>query len=197
MATPPTFTVGQVLTAAQMNAVGMWKMTPTSVANATISNGTVIPNSGVSTVTINGVFTSDFANYVISWSGMGASVGGSVLYAKLCIAGTPQTSGWYGNTFFIAAGAAGGLSNATLSNAAFTEIGSLTSTSGHFNTGVANIQSPQLAAQTRCQFTNADDYYFRTGAYHLSNTTQYDGIQLLAASGTLSGGKIRIYGLRD
>lgn len=193
----PSFNAGDVLNASDMNAVGLWKVTPTSVTNGTISNGTVIPNSSVSTVTINGVFTSNFANYMISWSGMTASVGGSVLYAKLCINGAPQTSGWYGNTFFIAAGQAGALSNATLSNASTTEIGSLTNTSGHFNSGIAYIQSPQLSAQTRCQFTNADDFYFRTGAYHLSNTTQYDGIQILAASGTIGGGQIRIFGIRN
>jgi hypothetical protein len=67
MATPPTFTAGSVLTAAQMNAVGLWKITPTSVSGtgASISNGDVVVASGGSNFTVNGAFTSDFSNYKI------------------------------------------------------------------------------------------------------------------------------------
>lgn len=153
--------------------------------------------SGVSSVTVTSTFSSTYDNYLIAVSDITATSGGGVLYAKLCIGSTPQTSGWYGNTFYIAAGQAGSLSNATLTNSASVEICSLTSTTNHKNAGVANIQSPFLTQQTRLQYTNADDYYFRTGAFHLSNTTSYDGIQILPSSGTISGGTIRVYGYRN
>ena len=52
MATPPDFSVGQVLTAAQMNAVGLWKVGTLTVTNAT---------SGFTDT----AFTSDFKNYRI------------------------------------------------------------------------------------------------------------------------------------
>jgi hypothetical protein len=51
MATPPVFTAGQVLTAAQMNAVGLWK----------VDSGTF---SAVTSVSLpNGTFTADYDNY--------------------------------------------------------------------------------------------------------------------------------------
>lgn len=153
--------------------------------------------SGVSSVTVTSTFSSTYDNYMIAISDVIASVGGGVLTLKLCVGSTPQTSGWYGNTFFIAAGQSGSLSNATLSNASYAEICSLTSTTNHKNAGMANIQSPFLTQQTRLQFTNADDYYFRTGAFHLSNTTSYDGIQIAPSSGTITGGTVRVYGYRN
>jgi hypothetical protein len=50
MATPPDFTSGQILTAAQMNAVGMWLISTTSFTTAS-------PD-------ITGVFSADYENYV-------------------------------------------------------------------------------------------------------------------------------------
>jgi hypothetical protein len=50
MATPPVFSVGQVLTSATMNQVGLWE-----IAKFTGTSG--------NTVTAANVFTSDFANY--------------------------------------------------------------------------------------------------------------------------------------
>ena len=194
--TYPNFNSGDILTATDMNALGMYKMTPTSVNNATLSGATVIPNSAVSTVTINGVFTADYDNYIISASGVTASSGGGVLYGKLTSNSVPQTNGWYGNTFFISAGGAGSLSNATVSNAATFEICCLTNTTNHKNAGVCNIQAPFLSNQTRAQYNNADDYYFRLGAFHLSNTNSYDGVQILPSGGTISGGEISIFGFK-
>ena len=51
MATPPTFTVGQVLTAAQINQVGLWRIT----------DGTFTTSTGAA---VDGVFTTDFKYYV-------------------------------------------------------------------------------------------------------------------------------------
>lgn len=185
MATPPTFTVGQVLTAAQMNAVGLWLVKTQTVG------------TGVTSQNVTSCFSSDFDNYLISISDVNGSAGGGVIYGKLLVGTTPQTNGWYGNTFFIAAGAGGALSNAPTTNQSTFEICCLTNTTNHRNSGVCQIQSPNLPRQTRSQYTNADDYYYRTGGFHLSNTTQYDGLQILPSSGTLTGGTIRIYGYRN
>jgi hypothetical protein len=55
MATPPDFVSGAVLTAAQMNAIGLWLVNTTTF-------------SAVSSVEINDCFSADFQNYKIVWS---------------------------------------------------------------------------------------------------------------------------------
>lgn len=56
--TYPTFTTGEVLTAAAMNAVGLWKITSVSFTNAT----------SASPVDIVGCFSSDYTNYEIMFN---------------------------------------------------------------------------------------------------------------------------------
>jgi hypothetical protein len=76
MATPPDFSVGQVLTSATMNQVGLWKITPTSVSGtgATINaTGDVVVTSGSTSVTVNGIFSDNFENYLFSVSGFRGS----------------------------------------------------------------------------------------------------------------------------
>lgn len=53
MATPPDFVAGQVLTAAQMNKIGLW----------TVKNETTF--TAASSVTADGIFTDDFNDYLI------------------------------------------------------------------------------------------------------------------------------------
>lgn len=182
--TYPVFATGDVLPASDMNAIGLWL-----VKSQTIG-------SGVSSVTVTSCFNANYDNYLISFSNMTASAAG-VLYGKLCVGSTPQTNGWYGNTFYIANGAAGGLSNATISNASFFELGSITPTSGFKNAGTCNLQAPFLTTQSRSQYSNADDYYFRFSGVQLSNTTSYDGLQISPSAGTITGGTIRVYGYRN
>ena len=96
MATPPDFTAGQVLTAAQMNAVGLWKVTPTSVTGtgASIdSNGDVVVSSGGSNVTLNGVFSADFKNYkILASEFLCSAVSGLRLAMGTTITGTSHRS---------------------------------------------------------------------------------------------------------
>jgi hypothetical protein len=165
-------------------------------SGGTASNGVITVGATVPSVSITSCFNSTYDNYMISFSNITATAGGGVLQMKLMVGTTPQTNGWYGNVFYIANGAGGTFSNATSSNVAYAEVLSLTSTTNFKNAGVVHLQQPYLATQTRHQYTNADDYYFRFGASQLSNTTQYDGVQFVPSSGTLTGGTITVYGYR-
>jgi hypothetical protein len=181
----PSFVSGEVLRATDMNAVGLWLVKTQTVG------------AGVSTQNVLSCFSADYDNYIVAYSGITCTGGGGAMYMKLLVGSTPQTSGWYGNTFFIGNGLAGALSNAVTSNASFCEVGCNTSTTNFRNASVANIQAPFLTQQTRSQFMNADDYFFRMGAFQLSNTTSYDGLQLLPSTGTMTGGTIRVYGMKN
>jgi hypothetical protein len=66
MATPPDFTTGQVLTAAQMNAVGLWEVASASFTSITAAAPLVLSN----------VFTTDYPHYKIVMSWTQATAGG-------------------------------------------------------------------------------------------------------------------------
>ena len=78
MATPPVFTAGQVLTAAQMNKVGQWVVTPKTTFTAAASVGA------------SGVFTSDFDDYLLVVRATTSSTGSGGF--QLTLAGTPASS---------------------------------------------------------------------------------------------------------
>ena len=78
MATPPVFTAGQVLTAAQMNAIGQWVVTPKTTFTA------------ASNVGASDVFTSDFDDYLLIIRATTSSTGSGGF--QLTLAGTPASS---------------------------------------------------------------------------------------------------------
>lgn len=127
MPTPPEFSTGAVLTAAQMNQIGLWRVTPTGATNGTVNaDGSVTIGNAVASVTVTGCFSSSFANYKVTIYGgvasnlstitmqLGASATGYysiVNYAGYATATTPASAGdnnanlWtymgYGTTNFL------------------------------------------------------------------------------------------------
>jgi hypothetical protein len=177
----PSFSVGEVLTAADMNAVGLWLVKTQTVGTA------------VSTQNVTSCFSADYNMYLITIDDMTSSSAGGALYFKLLNGTTPITSGISGTTiFFTTGGNTPGY--AAINNGSFGECGSMDSTSK--NSIFFTVEQPFLANYTRTSFNSIDDNYWRLGSYiHLANTS-YDGIQFLPSSGTLSGGTIRVYGYR-
>lgn len=192
MATPPDFTVGQVLTAAQMNAVGLWKITPTSVTNGTLSNGVVTVGSGVSSVTVNGAFNSDFVNYKIILEGIDCSVLDTTLFIRpgAVATGNPYSSGGY---FVLYSGTGTGYLNSSGTNDGIAVgITSTDSMSLAFD-----ILAPNVPRWTRAMGHWTGDLY--TGSYGgvMKTTSSYTSFELRPAGGTFTGGTIRIYGYRN
>jgi hypothetical protein len=79
MATPPDFTSGQILTAAQMNAVGMWLVSTTSFTT--------------DSPLITGVFSADYEHYVAVLR-CTSSIAGQYTNAQLINASTPKTTNY-------------------------------------------------------------------------------------------------------
>ena len=172
MATPPVFTAGQVLTAAQMNKIGLWEVYPETAV------------TGVSTITRDGVFTSDFTNYL------------------LIITGTNASSGNMNMQFRV-----GGVTAATNYNAQFLYVSSTTVSASRtngstgFTTGTVgpqtnsiftNIYGPQIAAVTAITSSN----YFAASTTiaerqewfgNHSTATAYDGFIITTSGGTFTG----------
>jgi hypothetical protein len=82
MATPPVFTSGAVLTAAQMNNVGLWLVSSGTITATTAGN-------------FDDVFTSDYANYRITVNATtGASTAPALDFA-LRAGGSTLAGDWY------------------------------------------------------------------------------------------------------
>jgi hypothetical protein len=80
MATPPVFVAGQILTAAQLNAIGMWEVkTQTAFTSA-------------NTVTIDNIFTSDYTNYLIKLTG--TATGGSAVTTQYRVGGVAAATNY-------------------------------------------------------------------------------------------------------
>ena len=78
MATPPTFSVGATLTAAQMNAVGLWK-----TASVTLT--------GQTTASITNCFSADYSNYLLIYN-IRSSSGSAAMQIQLALNGTPNAT---------------------------------------------------------------------------------------------------------
>jgi hypothetical protein len=196
MATPPDFSVGATLTAAQMNAVGLWRITGCTVSSsggtaATASNGVITVGTNNTSITVNNAFNSDFDNYRILYSG---GVGTTLISLTLQLGAS--TTGYYGITNYAAYGtpttpAAAGDNNATQWNSI-----------GYASTGFTQI-SCDLLAPNLAKWTTLANASWAAGTVAGSTngthqvSTAYTSFTIGVNTGSLTGGKIRVYGYRN
>lgn len=180
----PVFASGDVLTAADMNAVGLWL-----VKTQTLSG---------TSVQIDNCFTSDYRSYRIVFSGLTSSTI-DFLTARLVAGTTPnQTPNYYwSNLQVTTAGAVSGFGGAanTFWN---TGLPAFTNAGG----GVIDIHNPQLTASTVFSSqgidTRTDGAPHRTGSGSFSATTSFQGLWISTINGGYTlGGSVRVYGYRN
>lgn len=175
----PVFASGDVLNASDMNAVGLWLVKTQTIG------------SGVSSIAVTGAFSSDYENYkIIVYGGTGS--GANLLRLQLGSTTTGYYSGGidraYTNT---------NVSGNNANNAASWPVGTYDT-----DLGYASIElfGPNLAKQTTFYSFSAvtgtaDSSYFFNG--YENSTTQHTAFTLIVASGTMTGGTIRVYGYRN
>ena len=185
----PSFSAGEVLTAADMNAVGLWK----------IAEGTL---SGTATNFAN-VFSSTYDNYVITLSAVSFSGAGD-LYWQWLTNTTPLTVGAY-NWAYTAhtvsnAGNSSGTSGQTFG---YTGISNSAPVAGaRVASGTYTIFGPMNSTYER-QIVMGQAFSFRgdwvvtniAGAYN-ANVAPRNGIRFLTSSASTMNGIVRIYGQR-
>ena len=187
MATPPTFTAGSILTAAQMNGVGLWL-----VKSQTIG-------TGVSTVTVTGAFTSDYYAYRVVMSNVTMSSTGyaTAMYLKMHDGTNPVSSNYnYGiaRVDMATAGVSGAKDALGTSGIAIGQ-----GTASLFGTSF-DVINPNLAAHTlfpNLSIVNNNIGYMGTGSGMHQAATAYTAFQIIPGTGTLTGGTISIYGYRS
>lgn len=179
MATPPTFSAGSVLTAAQMNAVGLWLVKTQTVGTA------------VSSVSVTDAFSSNYDNYLILMSGGTGSTS-----ASIGISLTGSSTGYYG---FLTYGdsATNTVQGAGRSNQALLNWVGGVVTAG--NTAHVSVQvlGPYKAAYTKFlmgAYQSAGNYGTMNGEHRVA--TSYTGFTITPDAGTLTGGTIAVYGYK-
>jgi hypothetical protein len=178
MATPPDFTVGQVLTAAQMNAVGMWK-----TGSVTLT--------GQTTAQINNCFSADFDNYLLIYSIKGTSSG---FYFRLSVGGVPNATA----NSYIQSGRYVGYPGVGAGdfNASGDSFG-LSFYSTFMNAGNITIVAPFKAEATSFSGTyNSQNASVYTGGYHNQNTS-YDGLYFYNTTASAMTGTITVIGINQ
>jgi len=192
MTTPPDFSVGQVLTASQMNAVGLWLITPTvtSVGGtaATVSGGVVSIGSGNTSVTIT-AFSADFDNYLMTLHGVLAASANPGLYVQFGAA----TTSYYSVTPYYAYDASG--DGAVKRNNGSELVAGFVG-ANHFASNTY-IFAPHDTQRTAVTGNYAGDLYNGTFSGMLANNTSYTNVKLSLPSNSFVAGKVRIYGIRD
>jgi hypothetical protein len=183
MATPPQFTAGAILTAAQMNAVGLWE----------VSSGTLSLTTSPTQVT--GVFlNADFPHYKLIVKTTATSTSNKILF-KFIAGTTPASTAYYGGGV---GGSAG--SNTTVyfersSNATSLSLGAPTSAATRVT--AFDIIGPNSATQTMyggfyTEVNNADAFHW--GGTHLT-AAAYDGFEMATSAGTQTV-EYNLYGYR-
>jgi hypothetical protein len=177
MATPPDFSSGSVLTAAQMNGIGCWLVKTQTIGTA------------VSSVTVTGAFSADYDNYVINISGGAASTDANI-QVRLGASATAYSGSLIYSTYTIATVALAQDNN----NTQFSFAGSGATNGLQFS---GRILGPNLAKHTAI----ASDYLGNLSGGNYNGihkaTTQHTAFTLIAGSGTWTGGTIKVYGYRN
>lgn len=178
----PVFASGDILRAADMNAVGLWLVKTQTIGNA------------VSSVTVTNAFSSAYDNYQIVISGGVASTTSVFRMALGSVNTGYYAYGVYGTY------AAGGPSNSNTNNGTtWLDVGSGTTSSLNMNVMVIG---PNLArvthfySQYAVSTTPPNGYFQVSGGYNTS-TLQHTDFTITPSSGTLTGGEIRVYGFRN
>lgn len=183
MAVPPDFVAGQVLTAAQMNGIGLWLVKTQTIGTA------------VSSVTVSSAFSSSYDNYLITLTG---GVTSASTYIALSLGST--ATGYY----FGATGTRWDTGNATTvygsNQTSFTN-----AMYGNTDTsfGYVILQNPFNTKRTgMLQQTNINvttTVGVLTGGGYVDNNTSYTAFTLttVTAASTMTGGIVRVYGYRN
>ena len=180
MAVPPDFTAGQVLTAAQMNQIGLWLIKTQTIG------------SGVSSVAVTNAFSADYDNYLVQVSGGAGSTGTGISFRL----GATATGYYWGYNQAPWTGAAGvaGQTNDTL----FAGAGFMSATQISLQ---LNVYRPFATDDTwvvgQSVFLDTASGVVRHYGGFLNNTTSYTDFSIIPGTGTMTGGTIYVYGYRD
>lgn len=175
----PTFAAGEVLGAADMNAVGWWL-----VKKQNISTSPSVPS-----VVVNDAFNANYVNYRIIYTG-GTASAQTGLNLTLGASG-----GSYFHNLFYSLYTGGGIQILPYNNqASFIYAGAMDSNQNPF--AAIDLYEPFVARSTRIstQWIQTDSSGFSAGVHKVN--ASYTSFTLTAQTGTFNGGTIYVYGYK-
>lgn len=181
MATPPVYADGEILYASSMNAIGMWLIKSQSIGSA------------VSSVTVNSAFSAQYDNYLIVVSDTVVSANQPNLLIRVGATASGYSYAGVYNSYT----AATPTGDATTAGTGFIigACGNGTTGQGRVSMDV-QVKTPYLAVPTYFNAVNGSLAWSSTYNGNVNNSTQYTAFTILPSSGTLTGGKIYVYGYR-
>lgn len=167
-----------------------------AISGSTSSGLTLIKSqtigTAVSSVTVTDAFSATYDNYLITITGGSGTVAGG--NTNLTLGST--TTGYYAAGYYM-------FYNSTVVNGFTIQNGSSWNASYFSSNGISGavtLQSPYLSKTTVFHSTvTTPDTTAYVGNYDgwLNNTTSYTAFTLTTASGTITGGTIRVYGYQN
>ena len=184
----PSFTAGDVLTATDMNAVGLWKITET-----------IVTAGSTSSISFNNCFTSSYANYRINIDQFVPSTASIGPNLRMRVGGVDNTTTNY-NWSFVGLYEDNTSTNAANTGQTSANLGIFNSTNTLFlGSATVDMFSPALAIRTHMQLNSIlynAKFGGRTG-YAVHNVeTAYDGFTIFVTSGNISQIRVRVYGYK-
>ncbi len=177
MATPPTFSVGQTLTSAQMNAIGLWLVKTQTVG------------TGVSSVTVSNAFSADYDAYRIVATGVASTGTGNSAGLQL----TGLTSGYYAGIAYLTYG------SSTVTGSTDNNLSQWFFAGSYSSDGLVmmcDLINPFLARPTILANANYASH-IAGGVYgKQTSSASATGFTISTPAGTMTGGQISVYGYR-
>jgi hypothetical protein len=175
----PAFTAGEILTAANMNEIGLWLVKTQTVGSA------------VSTVTVSDVFSSTYDSYLVVLNDISASAGDRI---RLTINGSAGSTYRYGG--FRSSYSAAVIDSEQGNNLGYWVI-ALPGAAGKVQ-GTVVINNPNKAQPTSFSSAFGGPTFSMSMNGYDTNTAASTGFLLDPEStGTLTGGTIKVYGYRN
>jgi hypothetical protein len=181
--------------------MGLSLITPTSIAvtsgSGSISATGAVSFTSASAVSLNGCFSLNYDNYLITLSDTGSTTTQS-LNLRVRANGIDNTStNYYGKQY----GGNSDQANITTNDIVGTSLPIGIAKSGEANSCDISIRNPFSSSlrthiYAGCSFSDGTNGRVYTYGCSLSVTTSYDGITIFPASGTITG-SIRVYGYRN
>jgi hypothetical protein len=177
---------------------GLVSMTPTSIAHsgtsASINADGGVDFTAVTSLSLNGVFTSEIDNYLIVVETLYSVVGGGFLLYRMRASGTDNTTASSYVTQYVEA------RSATVSGGRFTQnYGAFGSVGNPRGGQSVHVYGPFLAQPTASRSVNADGfesaYILDTASTH-NQSTSYDGFTIYLASNSMAG-NVHVFGYEE
>ena len=185
----PDFSPGEVLTAAAMDSIGLWKVSNTAFTSQ-------------ATIDIANCFTTDFDNYRIQLVITSSVTVNAALRMQLFDGGTTLNTGYGNFSNFVNAGSSGVFFQEDFTGTHYL-VGQI---GGDRMPTVASIDiyGPQLAQSTPLVYQSFSSYLtfaqqraMINGSSSTTSTTAFPSLRISNGAGTNMTGSIRIFGYRD